>query len=231
MSANEDLSDHEAAVLSYTPEQENGDGDAVADDRDSEEPVEDCDDTEDRIDALEDAVASLRNDLDETRRELAEERQQKQDLVQMVNELQRAVESDGSLDGTTTLEKYTNMTQQEREDLLSTSKRRAVEVYLHWDELAWDVNGTTMMETKARVNAKNQPSQIKYRLEQHFGEDLAWNEVYRLMKAMAKLSGGEERTNDENYTHIEGGDFEYHMESVRSTATDETRRLLKEVSR
>jgi hypothetical protein len=218
MSAEEELSDHEVAVLNYTPEQGNGDEETVADE----------DDTEDWLDALEDAVQSLRDDLAETRRELAEERQQKQDLVRMVNELQRTVESDGSLDGTTTLEKYTNMTHEEPENLLSTSKLRAVDVYLHWDELAWDVNGTPMMETTARVNAKNQPSQIKYRLEQHFGEDPAWNEVYRPMKAMAKLSGGEERTDEENYTHIEGGDFEYHVESTIDAKP--TRRLLKEVS-
>ena len=175
----------------------------------------------------------IRAELDEVKTQLEQERRFKKRLVAKVNRIEDAIENDGNLAvGRTTLEKFSSMSEDDREELLGPSDRRAVEIYEHWDELAWTaghMGSERLMETKARANAKHQPAKIKYRLEQHFDESLAWNEIYRVMKAVARLSGGEEETGEYGRTKILGGDFEY--EETTTADGSDTRRVLKEVTR
>lgn len=222
MSTDDPLTQRDEAVLDYQPEQ------APEIDSTATETTETECDHEQRFAQLEDAINTLQADLTETREQLQKEREEKRNLVAKINQLESQIEGNHEMVGSTNLEKYSQMTEEEREELLPTSKRRAVEIYEHWDELAWTASGNELLETKARANAKNQPSKIKYRLENYFDEDLAWNEVYRTMKAVAKLSGGEEHTDGQNRLHITGGDFEFHV--VPTADNSETRRVLKKVS-
>lgn len=224
MSTEDELTERDKAVLGYTPDE--NPGTTTSRSEDDAEGESSCS-HEDRFQQLEDAVESLQNELAETRRDLAQERKQKRDLVQMVNNLQEQIEGDASLTGSTTLEKYTEIDEEDREELLSTSERRAVSIYENWDELAWTTQHKNLMETQARANAKNQPSKIKYRLEKHFDTSLQANEIYRAMKAVARLSGGEESTDTDGRTHVTGGDFEYHV--LPTADNSRTRRVLERV--
>ena len=178
-----------------------------------------------RVDALENLVESVQDDIASLQAELQQEREQKRELVQTVNRLQDAVEGRDSLLGASTLKKYASMDDADREELLSTSEQRAVSIYRHWDELAWMANGKELLETQARANAKNNPSKAKYRLEKHFDESLQANEIYRALKAVARLSGGEEETDSNARTHITGGAFEYHV--LPTVDGSQTRRVLE----
>jgi len=187
----------------------------------------DDDDLAGRVAALESLVESLQADIAGLEADLKAEREQKRELVQAVNRLQDAVEGRDELVGVSTLEKYASMDAADREELLSTSERRAVSIYRHWDELAWVANGKELLETQARANAKHNPSKLRYRLNKHFDESLQATEIYRALKAVARLSGGEEETDTNGRTHITGGDYEYHVLPTADGA--KTRRVLERV--
>lgn len=226
MSADECLTDRDKAVLNQQPDESPAKIERI------ENGSEDADENiEARLGMLESAIEQLQDELEETRHQLAQERQEKYQLAQRVDDLERTLGDGHVPTDATMLEKYSKMPQDERENLLPSSKLRAVAIYENWDDLAWVAGGERLMETKARANAKNQPSKIKYRLENFFDQDLAWNEIYRAMKAVAKLSGQddevEEHTDAQNRLHITGGRFEYHV--VPTADNSGTRRVLKEV--
>lgn len=155
-----------------------------------------------------------------------------QQLVQSVNRLQDTVEGGRGPVGQTTLEKYSTMTPDDRREVLPRSEQRAVTIYEHWDDIAWKTGEAfdtprRVIETGSVANVKHSPSKAKYRLEQVFDEELAWNEIYRALKAVAKLSGGEESVDDAGRTHITGGTFEYHVQ--RTGDNSDTRRVLERV--
>ena len=164
-----------------------------------------------RVDALESVVESMQDDIASLQAEIQKEREQKRELVQTVDRLQDAVERRDDLTGASTLEKYASMDEADRRGLLSTSEQRAVSIYQSWDGLAWVASEKELLETQARANVKNNPSKMKYRVEKHFNELLRVNDIYRALKAVARLSGGEEETDRNGRTHITGGDFEYHI--------------------
>jgi chromosome segregation ATPase len=193
-----------------------------------ERPEQDDDDLAGRIAALESLVESLQADIAQLEADLTAEREHKRELVQAVNRLQDAVEGRDEMVGASTLEKYASMDEADREALLSTSERRAVSIYRHWDELAWVANGKELLETQARANAKNNPSKLRYRLKKHFDQSLQANEMYRALKAVARLSGGDEETDTNGRTHITGGAFEYHV--LPTVDGTKTRRVLERVS-
>jgi len=185
------------------------------------------DDLVGRVAALESLVESMQAEIAQLEADLEAEREHKRKLVQAVNRLQDAVEGRDGMVGVSTLQKYASMDEGDREELLSTSERRAVSIYRHWDDLAWVANGKELLETQARANAKNNPSKLRYRLNKHFGESLQSNEMYRAMKAVARLSGGDEETDTNGRTHITGGDFEYHV--LPTADGSKTRRVLERV--
>ena len=185
------------------------------------------DDLAERVAALESLVESLQADIAQLEADLEAEREHKRELVQAVNRLQDAVEGRDELVGASTLQKYASMDAADREDLLSTSERRAVLIYQNWDELAWVANGKELLETQARANAKHNPSKLRYRLNKHFDESLQSTEIYRALKAVARLSGGEEDTDTNGRTHVTGGEYEYHI--LPTADGSKTRRVLERV--
>jgi len=209
MSQRGDLSDRDEQVLAAAVEAGNDD------------------DLAGRVAALESLVESLQADIADLEADLTAEREHKRELVQAVNRLQDAVEDRDELVGASTLQKYASMDAADREELLSTSERRAVSIYRHWEELAWVANGKELLETQARANAKNNPSKLRYRLNKHFGESLQSNEMYRALKAVARLSGGEEDTDTNGRTHVTGGAYEYHV--LPTADGTKTRRVLERV--
>jgi len=208
MSQREELSDRDEHVLAAAVESGN-------------------DDVAARVAALESLVESMQADIADLEADLEAEREQKRELVQAFNRLQRAVEGRDGMVGASTLQKYASMDAADREELLSTSERRAVSIYRHWDELAWVANGKQLLETQARANAKNNPSKLRYRLKKHFGESLQATEMYRALKAVARLSGGDEDTDTNGRTHVTGGDYEYHV--LPTADGSKTRRVLERV--
>lgn len=183
--------------------------------------------TRDRDDGQE-----LRRELDELREQVKRDRELRKTFVAKLNRLEDAVENDPAVVGTTTLERLATMDEEDRQETLGPSHQRAVEIYEHWDELAWTAGergSERLMETKAVANAKNNPAKIKYRLEKHFDRSFGWNEIYRAMQAVARLSGGQEETTEYGRTKIVGGDFVYE-ETITADGSD-TRRVLKEATR
>lgn len=209
MSHSEELSERDELVLDEASE----DGD---------------DDLADRVAALESLMESMQADIERLEADLKSEHEHKRELIQLVNRLQAAVEDRDELVGASTLEKYASMDKADREELLSTSEQRAVSIYRHWDELAWVAQGHEVIETQLRANATGKQSRAKYRLEKHFDESLQSNELYRAMKAVARLSGGEASTDEYNHERITGGDFEYRHVNKRSG--DGTQRVLERVT-
>lgn len=186
MSTEEPLSDQDEAVLDHS----------TADEDDADEALDD------RVDELEATV----------------ERQQQQikDLFAMVNKLQDAADGRSkALDGLTLVEKYAKMEPAEREELIGAAERRAVVLFENW----WDIskqagNGRYVITTHRNSTKKNNPSQVKIDLESFSGEDLKWEQVYRAMRALAKLSATDRdeiatETSEYGRKHITGGAFDY----------------------
>jgi hypothetical protein len=210
LSQPEELSDRDEQVLAAAVESGNDDDDLAG-----------------RVAALESLVESMQADIAQLEADLEVEREHKRELVQAFNRLQGAVEGRDELVGASTLQKYASMDAADRESLLSTSEQRAVSIFRHWDDLAWVANGKELLETQARANAKHNPSRLRYRLNKHFGESLQSNEMYRALKAVARLSGGDEETDTNGRTHITGGEFAYHV--LPTADGTKTRRVLERV--
>lgn len=124
---------------------------------------------------------------------------------------------------------YENMGQEEREKQLSTSERVAVTLHEDWHEIAWklgdDNNRRVGVDSKSKANAKYNPSRLKHRLKQHVGKDLQSIEVYRGLKQLAKLSGGEEHVEDvTSRVHVKGGLYSY--EERPTSDNSDVRRVL-----
>lgn len=155
-------------------------------------------------------------------------------------------QSPGEEDGPPIVQ-YAKIPEDERSELLDTREQIAVALHVNWADIAWDlggggsIHGTTLttdgrldressgqkigVDTKAKAAAKYNPSRLKHRLKQLLDRDLQANEVYRGLKRLAKLSGGEEHVDEATgRVRITGGLYEYRE---RSTADNEdVRRVL-----
>lgn len=130
---------------------------------------------------------------------------------------------------------YANIPEEDRADHLGTSDLIAVTLFENWEEIAWTLGGGRNyagnkqdqkfgVDTKSKANAKYNPSRIKHRLKQFLDQDLQSNEVYRGLKRLASLSGGEEHVDTDGRVHITGGWFAY---QERATAdNNDVRRVL-----
>jgi seryl-tRNA synthetase len=160
------------------------------------------------IAALEERVDRLQNDLQKERQRRAETTDELRDAI---DQLRAVIEDeDVDLDGKTTLEKYAAMPPEVREETLGASDRRAVALYENWFDVAKQTKRGYVVSTSRNQHKKNSPSDLRPTLSDKTGEDLAWNEVYRAMKAVAKLSGGELEIDDYDREHVAGGAIEYH---------------------
>lgn len=155
-----------------------------------------------------------------------------------------ALEQDIQDSGTTTSEvdpdapplvHFANVPPEDREDTLPTSQYIAVTIHENWDDIAWTLGGGSNytgvtgtqrrgVDTKTAASAKYNPSRLRHRLKQHLDRDLAWNEVYRALKQLAELSGGEERVDDATgRVHVVGG--MYHYEHRATANGSDTKRV------
>ena len=174
-----------------------------------------------------DELSSTAPGVQETLSELLDEVRSVQSRL---TDLERAVYGDERpLDGLTSLQQYARLRETDRADLLGASARRAVTIYEHWEELAVRLpNGKCGVSTKRSSSRKHSPSQFKLDLETVLGEELAWEQVYRAMKAVAKLSGGSSERDEYGRTHIVGGLFEFHVRTSPDNTDHTTYRVLIE---
>jgi hypothetical protein len=189
---------------------------------DADEVIDVIQSLQDRVDDLEagyqqqaDRISALEEENDHLREQLQEERRDRREAIdalhQTVEDVQSTIEDeDVDLDGKTTLEKYAAMPPDVREETLGPSDRRAVALLDHWHELAKQTNKGQVISTSRNPHKKNSPSDLKPALSNIVDEDLAWTEVYRAMKALAKLAGGEHMVDEFDREHVDGGAIEFH---------------------
>jgi len=116
----------------------------------------------------------------------------------------------------TIIEKYSRMSESEREELLegNTSKLRAILMFENWRDWSKTVDAGALISTNHTRGRYNKIA-VKVDLQSATGETLENIEVYRAMKALARLSVQEpddvqELTDEFGREHIRGGAFEYH---------------------
>lgn len=209
MSADGELSERDSAVLNDA----------------STPPEEQSTEETDHVDAMRAAttghqrqthgvIDELREMLHETRRELAEERNARVNLEEQLTNTKP--DQTGDEIGTTIIESYAEMGEEERQDLVGVSDRRAAVLFNHWWDMAKQAgNGNYVITTHRNSTLKNNPAQVKIDLEKYTGEDLHWEEVYRAMRHLAKKSVDDTDnividTDGAGRKHILGGAFEYH---------------------
>lgn len=166
-------------------------------------------------DEYEAIIAGLRSEL---RQHKAKFRQFERDVQHRLEALEADSGADG--DGTddresmTDLEMLAQMTPEVWEDQLSTSKVIALTMHANWDEIAWKMgdsdNRRVGVDTRTKANAKYNPSKLKYRLKKELDWEPAWEEIYRALKKLADLAGGEEFVDDRTgRVQVMGGDYLY----------------------
>lgn len=111
------------------------------------------------------------------------------------------------------IQQYANIPEGER-DVLSTSEEIAVVLHENWRDIAWKLgdadNRRFGVDTKSRANAKHNPSRLRHELRRELDRDFQATEMYRGLKRLAALSGGEEHVNaGDGRVHISGGLYEY----------------------
>lgn len=160
-------------------------------------------------------------ELEELRAEVERQADLIKDLFKKVNRLEDQLSgSDPATAGTTLVEKFSQMDPGERDDLIGATDRRAVALFEHWWDIAKQAgNGNYVITTHRNSQSKHQPSQVKLDLEKATGKDLAWEQVYRAMRQLAKLSVPERddtSTSTDEYGRktIAGGAFEYHEKAT-----------------
>jgi hypothetical protein len=111
----------------------------------------------------------------------------------------------------TTLDKYAAMPDQTREETLGATDQRAVTLYQDWFDVARETpSGEYAIATKRNPRKKHGRSDLKDDIERVCDESLAWNQIYRTMRRVAELSGGEHVVDDYDRNHVVGGCFEFH---------------------
>lgn len=180
-----------------------------------------------RVDELASLVDQHAETIAQQNQRIEQQNQKLRNLAQTINTLRQDLDGEVSTAGTSQLEKYASMPEQVREDTLGPSDQRAVAIYTHWDDLAERTQAGYCVSTRRNSTMKNNPAKFRVQLENVLGDDLRWVEVYRAMKAVAKLSGGEPEPDQYDRLHITGGDFEYH-ERATPDGSDTYKVLVKE---
>lgn len=215
--------------MSTTPESDDTNGDDFSErDRALREQLQaeaDPRSTDEQIDALRERNRELEAEVQELRSELETATDTIQGLAGRVNDLAARVDgnddprANGYYEHLTILEKYHEMSEEERADLLegSTAKLRALEIFENWTD--WAMCGTRdqsewFISTNQTRGAYGKMA-LKIDLEQATGEDLQNVEVYRAMRMVAKLSAKDRddvdvTTDEYGRKHITGGAFEFH---------------------
>lgn len=135
-----------------------------------------------------------------------------------------ATPSDGPV-----IQQLSTIPEDDRDDVLATSKRIALVLHENWEDISWRLGDYEQrrfgVDTKTRANAKYNPSRLRYELKRELDRDLQSTEIYRGMKRLATLSGGEERVDaSTSRVHISGGLYQF-REMVTADGAD-TKRVL-----
>lgn len=168
---------------------------------------------------------------DKFARHRAEFRQFQHDVTNRLERLEDGVEQTETddEDDVPVIGRYARMSEDEREDILSTAEHIAVTLHDNWRDIAWKLgdaqNRRIGVDTKTKANAKYNPSRIKHRLKQHMDRDLQSTEIYRGLQQLAKLSGGEEHVDVET-SRVQIADGRYEYRERRTADNKETRRVL-----
>jgi cell division protein FtsB len=176
---------------------------------------------QEQIDALQKQNEALEAEVQDLRDELTGT---KQTLFAELNKLRDAVNGTDTTDpratnfyeNLTILEKYNEMSEEERAELLSgcPSKRRAVSIFQNWDDWSKKVSAGQLISTNHTRGRYNKIA-LKVDLQGETDEDLQNVEVYRAMKTLAKLSVQDPDdvdcvTDQYGREHVTGGAFEFH---------------------
>lgn len=164
-------------------------------------------------------------------------------VLARIDELEQRVEAIEDGENVTTepdgppIVKYAQMSEDDRKEHLGTSDHIAVTLHEYWEDIAWGLGGARDqisgeiterrrgVDTKTKANAKYNPSRLRHRLKQKLDRDFQATEIYRGLRALAKLSGGEEHVDDTaGRVHIVGGWYEYHEKAT--TDGKDVRRVL-----
>ena len=198
---------------------------ASGDDLDEADPEKQIERLREENRALEEEVQDLRDELTATKKTLFSQVNQLRDELNGMDPTDPR--SGPRYEDLTTLEKYERMSETERDDLLGPSDNRAVLIFENWTDWAKSVQAGELISTN-HTRGKHGKTAIKIDLEQETGDDLAANEVYRAMKAVAKLSVQDPDdvdavTDEYGREHVTGGAFEYH-ETVNPDAKGQKRK-------
>lgn len=187
-----------------------------------DEEMEAAEDTDD----YERAFREFRSRFEE---HLAEFRAFKRNVNRRLEDLEDGAVAEEPEEDSPPLVHYANIPREEREGLLSTSELIAVTLHDEWDSIAWKLgtssNRRIGVDTKTKAAAKYNPSRIRYRLKEKLDRDFQATEIYRGLKRLAKLSGGEERVDEgTNRVHVSGGLYEYR--EMTTADYDEVKRVV-----
>jgi hypothetical protein len=173
------------------------------------------------LDAVEKSSAELAARVSDLEATVERQREQIQTLFGKLHAIEDGAGGRDVALSLAVLEKYTEMEPAQREECLGPSDRRAVVLFEHWWEIAKQAgNGNYVLTTIRNSTKKHNPAQVKIDLEHAAGEDLRWEQVYRAMRHLAKLSAAspqdevESVTDQYGRTHITGGAFEYHEKTT-----------------
>ena len=142
--------------------------------------------------AAEDRVAALEQRVQELEQRL--EAQPSPDTVKwLVAQVQGGQREAVDQEQMTTVERYAQMPLDERVASLPASEVRATLIFENWRE--WSTRGPYGDE--ALTTAQEKPATLRVLLRERDptvqvdrGEDLAWNQVYRAMRALHRLTSG-----------------------------------------
>lgn len=147
-------------------------------------------------------ITELENRVDEL--EQAVENTPKQSSVEwLMSQMQNGGGEGVATEDMTTLERYAQMPLEERVQTLEASDMRATLVFDHWDE--WARSGPYGDEFITSVQAR--PATLRVLLRERDptvavseGEGLAWQQVYRAMRAAHRLTDGALRYDEAHRT-------------------------------
>jgi hypothetical protein len=173
------------------------------------------------LNAVEESSGELAARVSELEATVERQREQIQTLFEKLHAIEHGDGRGDVASSLVVLEKYAEMEPREREECLGSSDRRAVVLFEHWWDIAKQAgNGNYVVTTHRNSTKKHNPAQVKIDLEQAAGEDLRWEQVYRSMRHIAKLSAASPQDDVESVTdgygrkHITGGAFEYHEKAT-----------------
>ena len=189
------------------------------------------------IEDVEEHVRDLRGELRKQRAEFRKFRRSVEQRLEALEDGQQHTDEEES----PPLYTYAQLSEEDREEELTTSELIAVTIHEQWADIAWTMGGGSNyagernedrvgVDTKTTANAKYNPSRLKHRLKKELGWDPASNQVYRALKKLADISGGEEVVDaTSGRVHVRGGLYEYR--EMATADGQDTKRVLWRVER